>query len=423
MKLQKKNMIILLFIVSFSLTLISLLMLAPSIKIDSEYILGESIPKKATFYLNNVSDEDIEVDENQFQENEGIQNIAITYHNKTYIVPINVKAPNIKDVVKTQDMVYEMYKGQSFESIFDINPIYASKMTYNLDSNNLQVGEYEVVINFYGQTITQKIKVLPNDTVQAKLITKYNYKNIALVDLVKQFLSNEKIDDNQISFSYYNTQSKNLIHFNHKVERVAASTYKLPLNMLITDLINSGQLTKQTKITIKNIGYDTIEEMNAFIKSQGTQVSLDTLQKLSIEQSNNTASHMLFPLLTNQKTAYQLMEKFGKSDSTISTIRVPGNQTTSDFMIQVLQYLWNNKSQYLDILEYLKNATPNLYYELYLNTVDIFHKYGFYGTAINDLAIVNEEVPYLIALYSNKITAEQFGQLAFIIHEWHKVNS
>lgn len=424
MNLKNIRMKIVLFVVSFSVSLIYLMMTLPSIKENAIYVLGTTVSNKASDYLNNVKDDEVViVDTEQFKvDNAGVYKIDVVYRDKIYKVPIVFNLPAIDDVIKVNGNT-ELFVGQSYDAIFDINPSYADKITYNISPDNLRIGEYDIVATVYQQTVSKKISVKSNDTIQGKLATAYTYKNTDLIAVVQQFLSDENIPENKISFSYLNVGNNSLIQFNKVDEKIAASTYKLPLNMLVTDLVNAGQLTVDDNVKIRNIGYDTQAEVNSFIKYNGAEVSVKNLQKLSITDSHNLASHMLFTLFGNQENAYRQMEKYGVAKGTIETIRRKDNATTSDFMIKVLKYLWDNQQNYQDIMVYLKNATPNQYYELYLKEVDILHKYGFYDTAINDLAIVYENKPYLIALYTDGITLDQFGKLAFVINEWHKANS
>lgn len=76
-----------------------------------------------------------------------------------------------------------------------------------------------------------------------------------------------------------------------------------------------------------------------------------------------------------------------------------------------------------------------MYYKAYLPNITIYQKPGYVREALNIGAIVCEESPYLIALYSaglggateeseevNGLGYVQLINLTYVINEWHRVN-
>ena len=92
--------------------------------------------------------------------------------------------------------------------------------------------------------------------------------------------------------------------------------------------------------------------------------------------------------------------------------------------------------KYKDILYYIGESFPGEYYKRYLRDIyPSIKKPGYVREALNVDALVMEEKPYIIALYtaylggsteaSDEISGvgiEQVGQLAYVINEWHRVN-
>ena len=112
-----------------------------------------------------------------------------------------------------------------------------------------------------------------------------------------------------------------------------------------------------------------------------------------------------------------------------------GNKTTTDYYIQVLDYLWKHQDNYKDILHYIGESFPNEYYKTYLPGLTIYQKPGYVREALNVDAIVMEDTPYMVAIYtrylggstenSDEISGwglQQLGMLSYVINEWHRVN-
>ena len=55
--------------------------------------------------------------------------------------------------------------------------------------------------------------------------------------------------------------------------------------------------------------------------------------------------------------------KYGKSKGEVKTIQMHGNKTTTDYYIQVLDYLLETPRGYKDILKYLGESFPEYYYK------------------------------------------------------------
>ena len=132
---------------------------------------------------------------------------------------------------------------------------------------------------------------------------------------------------------------------------------------------------------------------------------------------------------------YGMLDKYGKSKGEVKTIQMHGNKTTTDYYIQVLDYLWKHQDNYKDILHYIGESFPNEYYKTYLPNLTIYQKPGYVREALNVDAIVMEDTPYMVAIYtgylggsteeSDEISGwglQQLGMLAYVINEWHRVN-
>ena len=100
-----------------------------------------------------------------------------------------------------------------------------------------------------------------------------------------------------------------------------------------------------------------------------------------------------------------------------------------------MDYLWNHKEKYGTLLELIGESFPNEYYKRYLPDLVIQQKPGYVAEALNVEAIVYEQTPYLISIFTAGLggtTPESteisgyglhlLGQLCYVINEWHRVN-
>ena len=74
--------------------------------------------------------------------------------------------------------------------------------------------------------------------------------------------------------------------------------------------------------------------------------------------------------------------------------------TTSDYYIHVLEYLWNHREKYADLLELIGESFPGEYYKKFLPNLVIQQKPGYVAEALNVEAIVYEQTPYLISIFT-----------------------
>lgn len=108
----------------------------------------------------------------------------------------------------------------------------------------------------------------------------------------------------------------------------------------------------------------------------------------------------------------------------------------TDYYIQVLDYLWKHRKKYDSLITYLEEAFPTDYYRALIpSDVVVAQKPGYVREALNVGAIVKEEVPYIVAIYTaglggstqedseiNGVGLYQLEQLCFVINQWHRVN-
>ncbi|MBF0746564.1 serine hydrolase [Gemella sp. 19428wG2_WT2a] len=266
----------------------------------------------------------------------------------------------------------------------------------------------------------------------------YDYANLSLEEVVKEFMKEQGIEEGQIAISYKDITSGELISYNETQAMRAGSTYKLPLAMLIKDKVDAGQLSMDERYDISETGFELASEHLAYMKQFSGAMKISDMWEYALMYSENTPAYKMAELLGGYESAYSQFSKYGYSEkSEIKTFSLenPTNYTTTDYYIQVLEYLYNNQERYSEIIKYVEESFPNDYYKKYLPGLRIIQKPGFSKEAINVSAIVYEEKPYLVAIYtrylggSNENTIEidleglsVLTKLTYVVNQWHRVN-
>ena len=263
----------------------------------------------------------------------------------------------------------------------------------------------------------------------------YDYANMTLNQVVEAFMADQGIESSQIAFSYKNTKTNEQYSMNDTQPMTAGSTYKLPLNMLVMDEVNKGKLSLTERFDITNTEYEYQGEHDNYVAAFGGSMTIPEMQEYSLVYSENTPAYALAERLGGMEKFYGMLDKYGKSKGEVKTIQMHGNKTTTDYYIQVLDYLWKHQEDYKDILKYLGESFPEYYYKTYNQGLTIYQKPGYVREALNVDAIVMEDTPYLIAIYTrylggsdeetseiNNVGLQQLEMLCYVINEWHRVN-
>lgn len=264
----------------------------------------------------------------------------------------------------------------------------------------------------------------------------YDYASLSLEDTIKAYMAENGIADDQVAFSYKDLASGQTASMNDTELMTAGSTYKLPLNMLVVDAVAKGKISMDERFDITNTDYEYIGEHNNYVAAFDGAMSISDMQKYSLVYSENTPAYALSERIGGMDKAYTMFGRYGKSKSKeVKTIRQEGNKTTTDYCIQVLDYLWKHKDKYSDLIGYLEEAFPQDYYHALLPDLVVAQKPGYVREALNVGAIVQETTPYIVAIYTkglggatesdseiNGVGLYELEQLCYVVNEWHRVN-
>ena len=262
----------------------------------------------------------------------------------------------------------------------------------------------------------------------------FDYANMTLLEVVQAYLKANRIKNSQVAFSYKNLNTGELIEMNETQPMTAGSTYKLPLNMIVVDDFEKYNLSMTERYDITKTEYEYIGEHDTYVKVFNGAMTIPQMQYYSLVYSENTPAYALGDRIGGLSEVYKMYTRYGESKGELKTFSTD-NKTTTNYYIQVLQHLWDNKEKYKDIRQYIGDSFPGEYYKRYLPNLQIEQKPGYVNNALNVDAIVYEKIPYIIALYTaglggttpatqeiNLVGLNQVGQLAYVINEWHRVN-
>lgn len=214
---------------------------------------------------------------------------------------------------------------------------------------------------------------------------------------IDAYLEKNDIDTNKLSIYITDLETEESYSINENVDFLAASIYKLPLAMLYYEKINDGILSYKQSYTLKEEYY---EEGGPIGKLEvGTNVSLENLLYNVIVNSDNTAGHILFENLGGWINFKKEAVKYTSLEMG-STFYSYDNVLSAAYMNDVLKYLYTHKSEFAQLIEDLKIATPNDFLNKNINN-SVMQKYGFYASAYNSVGLSIDGYPYSIVVFTN----------------------
>jgi beta-lactamase class A len=205
-------------------------------------------------------------------------------------------------------------------------------------------------------------------------------------------------------FYYINLITKEEFGLNEKDEFIAASTTKLPMNMLLYREIEAGRIDPGSILTYREENYEPgtgIIQKSEF----GTTYTVREAARLSIVYSDNCAMNMIIDLLGIDNIRKYMQDLGG-------TVYYGENHRTCPYDLAVyaarLYEFYRESPEIAGILiEDLQNTIWNdRINKLLPKEVKVPHKIGNYPKVYNDVGIVFASKPYAIAVMSDNTEYE-----------------
>ncbi len=217
----------------------------------------------------------------------------------------------------------------------------------------------------------------------------------ALCERFDAFRAQYNLTDSNFAVSYYNTVTGEHYDWNETHMIVAASTFKLPLNLYYYKLENEGEIAPDTLIT------------------QGG-ATLERCHYLSLVESNNELSNALLYRIGNFRDYKDAMRTFfTMTDEEIDAKYYQDNYYCTRMMMDTLTYLYDHADEFTEMIDYMKRSFPqNGFFRTYVTEMEVAHKYGSFEGAENDVGIFYAEQPFLLAVYTQNVGQDVVAQAA-----------
>lgn len=222
-----------------------------------------------------------------------------------------------------------------------------------------------------------------------------------LEGLMAEFMQENSLNETNFSLCYYNTVTGEEYCYNETAFMIAASTYKLPLNLYYYELEAAGEITGDT-----------------YIPAAGT--TLDNCHRMSLVDSNNEVSTAMLYHLGSFRDYKEAMRKyFTMTDDEIDPDYYADNYYCTRMMMDCLKYLYAREDDFSEMLDYMKQACPGACFKAYLeDKVTVAHKYGSFEGAENDTGIIYASQPFLLAVYTQGVGELISAKAAALLYQY-----
>lgn len=232
--------------------------------------------------------------------------------------------------------------------------------------------------------------------------------------LIEEYLDNHGLDKQSVGFFYQNTVSGAAYMYNGSDLFTGASTIKVPLAMLYTDMILDGKLSYQTTLVYTENDYEAGGGRTALDNVINSALSVDYLLQQSIMNSDNTATNILLRNYNRFTKDLFRMDYAAFYPKRYPSAFYSENLISAELMLNVMRSLYQNADKYELIIEDMKEAEPDAYFKQLIDDVEIAHKYGLYGNFEHDMGILFTPEPILLGVFTKDIinSKEVIAELA-----------
>ncbi|MHC1720655.1 MAG: serine hydrolase [Clostridiaceae bacterium] len=270
---------------------------------------------------------------------------------------------------------------------------------------------------YYGQQAKSSVK----DTEAAALASENTKKQAEkesadFLSLENQVRDYVKDYEDNIGLCYYDLKTGKSIEINTSKEFSAASTVKVPMNMVLLNLAQDGKIEFESSMKFQESDYEggTGILQN---KDLSNPIPLKTLGEYSIVYSDNIATQMIIRIIGRERMYDSFEKMLGRE------VPRKGNLTTtanaSDFL-KLLYYNPDNNPYYAGLIENMKNTEFHDRIDKYIPHEITAHKIGNYASYVNDIAIVYTNRPYILAIYTVGLREpeEKIARISEMIYDY-----
>jgi len=227
--------------------------------------------------------------------------------------------------------------------------------------------------------------------------------------VIEAFLLKHGIDHEGIALGYYNTVTGEEHYLRPDQYMVAASMYKVPLNMVFAERVYNGEMTWETELY--TVPYQQI------------------LEETIINSNNNYAEVLWLNLGSYQQFRRDVAPYMGEDPDNVDWKYYENNFFTCRQMMHCMKLLYEESERFPKVLDTMKKAEPNNYFSLYEDRYEIAHKYGFlqeeFHFYMNDCAVVWTDDPIVIVMFTDNVnnTYEVMADYCTLMCDYTQYNS
>ncbi|MBR0208222.1 MAG: serine hydrolase [Oscillospiraceae bacterium] len=215
----------------------------------------------------------------------------------------------------------------------------------------------------------------------------WDFSSRTLDEVIGQFVSEHRLSEDNFAMGFYDTVSGEEWYYNPDGWFVAASMYKLPLNMIYADALADGETTEKTPL--------------------GGRWSVGSAMRASMVKSDNEASQLLLGGLGLKGNACRerMAAYSGLDADELPNAYYNRNHMSPRFMIGTLRALYEGGEKYDVLIDYMKQAQPGRYFRSgEAGAYEIAHKYGAIAGFRNDCGIVYTPRPFLLVVFTQNVS-------------------
>lgn len=241
-------------------------------------------------------------------------------------------------------------------------------------------------------------------------------------NVLQTFLKNEK---GSWSVYYKDLKTGDAFGIDENKVLTAASLNKLPIVAYLYNLASRGKINLEEKVIIQKEDIQDYGTGSIRYEDPGGSYSLKTLTKLSLEQSDNTAAHVLGVRLDLAN-----VQKYIKGLGFVST-DMANDKTTAREMEKILELIYKRKITPEALTRELLDFMRDTDFEDRISRdipkgVPVYHKAADGMGFIHDAGIIdNVKNPFILSVLTSDITDEEeakrtIGKIAKFIYDQQK---
>lgn len=375
---------------------------------------GTKIPYTSDAYFDyQDSYETVTFDEKLFAMKEvGSYEVKVTFAQQEYTLPIEIvdeSAPVI--TISNDEALIYRFQNKLFGSFYKITD--NSAATGEIRLNKQENGQQEVCIlatdAYENKAKECKMMQVEIKDLQLAQIPKVN----SAEELINAFIREKQLNTNSFAFFYESFYDQEVYLYNSDCVINAASTIKVPLNMLYEDAYAKKEMDPNQTVSLL---YSDIEPGGGMTSEHKLNTSLTYayLQEQSIVYSDNTATNMLVRALGGFSVFRKQIAQYSKAQLPESFYSQ--NVITAAYMSDVMHTLYQQSDRYHHLIEHMKQASEGEYLQAGSDAFEIAQKYGSFDDVLHAVGIVYTPKPYAVGIFT--MNREDGEAIIKELNEW-----